>query len=513
MSTSAGRKEGFKRATLRTSMFAGFVPKVGSDAAVVIIQGSTAGTTTAVATEVYFVDVVTTAPITLTGTPTIDGVDTSSGSVRVLVTANADEDECGIFEIGADWNRITGFTRPFHVQVTSGTLGIGTFWYTPDGSSFAMVYADVRDGAVTSAKLADHAVTTAKVADDAITEDHIGSGVVDVALEGGSGTRFSVRFDGESVGVNGSNQLEVPAGGINAARLAENAVTSGKIDDGAVTMSKLDTTGASAGYVLTFNGTSAAWVMPAATHVDAIVRAVTTYDYSGNDEWPPSGVQSSSKTDGVSVAAGQSVLVNSESDQTRNGIYTVGSPWTRSGDALAPGMQVQVMLGGTSYGGYLWYCRNTTAITLGTTNVQFAGVRSIPVDQSITTASIAAQQLELRHISGYGSTPSISAGPAAGTSPTVSPIVGTDLGGKISITTGSSPATDQTLATVTFASAFAIAPRSVVLFPGNRDAGLVATLVYIDSSSMTTGHFVVKINGGGALATATSYVWYYLVIG
>lgn len=493
MSTSAGRKEGFKRATLRTGMFAGFVPKVGGDAAVVIIQGSGADTTTAVATEVYFVDVVTTSPITLSGTPTIDGVDTSSGSVRVLVTGNADEDERGIFEIGADWNRITGFTRPFHVQVTSGTLGSGTFWYTPDGSSFAIVYADVRDGAITTAKLADGAVTTPKVADDAITEDHIGSGVFDVALEGGSGTRFSVRVDGESVGVNDVNQLEVPAGGISA--------------------SKLDSTGARNGDVLTFNGTDVAWIAPSATHIDAIVRAVSTYDYSAYDEWPPSGVQSSSKTDGVSVAAGQSVLVNSESDQTRNGIYTVGSPWTRSGDALAPGMQVQVMLGGTSYGGYLWYCRNTTAITLGTTNVQFAGVRSIPVDQSITTASIAAQQLELRHISGYGSTPSISAGPAAGTSPTVSPIVGTDLGGKISITTGSSPATDQTLATVTFASAFAIAPRSVVLFPGNRDAGLVATLVYIDSSSMTTGHFVVKINGGGTLATATSYVWYYLVIG
>ena len=83
--------------------------------------------------------------------------------------------------------------------------------------------------------------------------------------------------------------------------------------------------------------------------------------------------------DGVAVVAGDRVLVKDQTNQTQNGIYVVASgSWTRATDAdntpsgeLAGG-DFSLVLEGTVNSGYGYVCSNTSAITIGTTNVTYA---------------------------------------------------------------------------------------------------------------------------------------------
>ncbi len=83
--------------------------------------------------------------------------------------------------------------------------------------------------------------------------------------------------------------------------------------------------------------------------------------------------------DGVSLSVGDRVLVKDQTTQTQNGIYIVASgSWTRATDAdntpageLAGG-DFCLVLEGTVNSGYGYVCSNTSAITIGTTNVTYA---------------------------------------------------------------------------------------------------------------------------------------------
>ena len=83
--------------------------------------------------------------------------------------------------------------------------------------------------------------------------------------------------------------------------------------------------------------------------------------------------------DGVSLSVGDRVLVKDQTTQTQNGIYVVASgAWTRATDAdntpngeLAGG-DFTLVLEGTINSGYGYVCSNTSAITIGTTNVTYA---------------------------------------------------------------------------------------------------------------------------------------------
>ena len=83
--------------------------------------------------------------------------------------------------------------------------------------------------------------------------------------------------------------------------------------------------------------------------------------------------------DGVSLSVGDRVLVKDQNTQTQNGIYVVASgSWTRATDAdntpageLAGG-DFCLVLEGTVGSGYGYVCSNTSAITIGTTNITYA---------------------------------------------------------------------------------------------------------------------------------------------
>jgi hypothetical protein len=83
--------------------------------------------------------------------------------------------------------------------------------------------------------------------------------------------------------------------------------------------------------------------------------------------------------DGVAVIAGDRVLVKDQTTQTQNGIYVVASgSWTRATDAdntpdgELKGGDFTLVLEGTVNSGYGYVCSNTSAITIGTTNVTYA---------------------------------------------------------------------------------------------------------------------------------------------
>jgi hypothetical protein len=82
--------------------------------------------------------------------------------------------------------------------------------------------------------------------------------------------------------------------------------------------------------------------------------------------------------DGVAVVAGDRVLVKDQTDQKTNGIYVVAAgTWSRATDAdntpsgeLAGG-DFSLVLEGTTNSGYGYVCSNTSAITIGTTNITY----------------------------------------------------------------------------------------------------------------------------------------------
>lgn len=109
--------------------------------------------------------------------------------------------------------------------------------------------------------------------------------------------------------------------------------------------------------------------------IKAPVRAATT---GGNITL--AGLQT---LDGVSLAAGDRVLVKDQSDPTTNGIYNAATgPWTRTIDAAnnsqwSRGVQVLVTDGATNAGS-TWDCTAATPVVLGTSAVTWAQITNPP---------------------------------------------------------------------------------------------------------------------------------------
>jgi hypothetical protein len=110
-------------------------------------------------------------------------------------------------------------------------------------------------------------------------------------------------------------------------------------------------------------------------------------------------------------------------------------------------------------------------------------------------------------------TPTVTAGAGAGTTPTVS-VAGTDVSGVITVLTGTTPGASGVVATLNFSAAYGAAPKAVLLLPaGPNSAPLSGTgQVYADSSNITTAKFDISV-GSSALTAATSYKWFYFVPG
>ena len=111
-------------------------------------------------------------------------------------------------------------------------------------------------------------------------------------------------------------------------------------------------------------------------------------------------------------------------------------------------------------------------------------------------------------------TPSISIGSGWGTGATVS-IEGTDLAGKITITSGTGSLTMTQIGTLTFNKAFPTGTKYAVLYQCADDDSRGANMHLTTASSRTTTSFVVDINTAnitGRIANSIAYEIFYHVI-
>lgn len=140
--------------------------------------------------------------------------------------------------------------------------------------------------------------------------------------------------------------------------------------------------------------------------------------------------------------------------------------------------------------------------------VFYAGSTATPTEQLRLNPSGAT----VKHLVGGTPAPTIAAGAGAGTGPTVT-VTGTDLGGYITVTTGTLPTLSAVVATITFNTAYTTAPRVVQITPAGPNAALLSgvNMVYVDQSNITTTTFPLTA-GTTALTATTTYKWYYTII-
>lgn len=108
-----------------------------------------------------------------------------------------------------------------------------------------------------------------------------------------------------------------------------------------------------------------------------------------------------------------------------------------------------------------------------------------------------------------GGSPSIAAGTGAGSPASVS-ITGTDKSGLIAITTGTGTATNSPIFTVTFSSAFASNPGTVVLMPADGTTAAQAVSSRPIASSPSTTSWTLTSNTT-AMPVSTLFQWYYFI--
>lgn len=111
------------------------------------------------------------------------------------------------------------------------------------------------------------------------------------------------------------------------------------------------------------------------------------------------------------------------------------------------------------------------------------------------------------HLAGIGSAPTIAAGTGAGTGPTVTATLDTDMSGYVQVLTGTVPSASAAVFTITFSVAYATAPKCK-MWPDNAITqaltGIAGVQIFDPSVTVATA-----TSGATALVTATTYKWGY----
>lgn len=129
-------------------------------------------------------------------------------------------------------------------------------------------------------------------------------------------------------------------------------------------------------------------------------------------------------------------------------------------------------------------------------------------DGNKASLSVKGDVISQQHVTSRTSTtpPTVAAGPGAGTGPTVS-VVGTDVCGLVTVTTGTAPAGVQSrIVRVTPNATFAGSCVPIITPANNNAAALAAAQ---QPTAQTTGGLWDIISGNTALAAGTTYVWNY----
>lgn len=127
-------------------------------------------------------------------------------------------------------------------------------------------------------------------------------------------------------------------------------------------------------------------------------------------------------------------------------------------------------------------------------------------------ATVGGNLTTTGHMINNSGTPTMTAFPALGTTPTIS-VSGNDQAGVISITPGTTP-TGGSLCRLTFAVAYPAAPKSVVLSAANQASASLsgaATVFVIATGGVTSSYF--QLQNSATLVAGTLYMWAYQVMG
>ena len=180
----------------------------------------------------------------------------------------------------------------------------------------------------------------------------------------------------------------------------------------------------------------------------------------------------------------------------------------------------QVTDGGTKIGNAVTDVHSITGslgISSSITHAIIGGIRStgsIASSGSIVIDSgsiqISSGSIFTPKVIGSTAVPAVALGTGAGTTPGGG-ISGSDVAGIIRLTTGTGPAANNPIGTITFASAYSTPPY-VLITPGNFSASFVAGGISGTFTTASTTGFTL-FAGQASLRGATAYTWSYFVVG
>jgi len=165
----------------------------------------------------------------------------------------------------------------------------------------------------------------------------------------------------------------------------------------------------------------------------------------------------------------------------------------------------------SSNGGQVIFSGNNVIINGYSTFIQSGGYTYLEAVGGVGLYSpvpfVDTTTIQTRHIMGYGNSPTITAGTAAGTSPTVALVNATDLGGQINLTTGTSTSTGVLILLV-FQRNYATVPHIILQALNSATAALNGSTQV--SPVKYTNEFTIN-TGSSALAANTVYSWDYII--
>jgi hypothetical protein len=258
----------------------------------------------------------------------------------------------------------------------------------------AQVTADkIGTSAVTTAKINADAITSAKIADEQIDSEHYVDGSIDTAHIADSQITVA------KMAANSVDSDQYVDGSIDTAHIADSQITSAKIVDGTIVNADINAsaaidatkiadgtvTSAEFQYINTLSSNAQTQIdaKAATTYVDNAVAGLRTRIIaecaSTANVTISSALEAGDVIDGVTLVAGDRVLLKDQSTATENGLYLAVSSGAASRDPehdtiaeLSGGMVITNQ--GTANDNKIFLCTTDTDATLGSTSITYTTI-------------------------------------------------------------------------------------------------------------------------------------------